>query len=61
VLAKLGWVVVAQRASHVHLKHPTRNGRVTVPVHSGETLGPGLLQSIPSQARVTVDELRTGL
>ncbi|MGH8988476.1 MAG: type II toxin-antitoxin system HicA family toxin [Acidimicrobiales bacterium] len=60
-LQKLGWMVVVQRGSHVQLKHPTRSGRVTVPVHAGETLGPGLLRSILSQAGVTADELRTGL
>ncbi|MDA8263961.1 MAG: type II toxin-antitoxin system HicA family toxin [Actinomycetota bacterium] len=60
-LGRLGWVVVTQRGSHVQLKHPTRGGRVTVPVHTGETLGPGLLRSILNQAGVTADELRAGL
>ncbi|MGH9110134.1 MAG: type II toxin-antitoxin system HicA family toxin [Acidimicrobiales bacterium] len=60
-LLKLGWVVATQRGSHVQLMHPTRGGRVTVPVHSGETLGPGLLRSILSQAGLTADELRAGL
>jgi predicted RNA binding protein YcfA (HicA-like mRNA interferase family) len=57
-LGKLGWVVVVQRGSHAQLKHPGRGGRVTVPVHSGETIGPGLLRSILSQAGVTAEELR---
>jgi predicted RNA binding protein YcfA (HicA-like mRNA interferase family) len=60
-LEKLGWTVVMQRGSHVQLKHPSRGGRVTVPLHAGETLGPGLLRSILSQAGVTVDELRAEL
>ena len=37
-LSGLGWVVVAQRGSHAHLKHPDRGGRVTVPLHAGETV-----------------------
>ena len=57
-LGKMGWVVVVQKGSHAHLKHPTRNGRVTAPLHAGETLGPGLLRSIMSQADVTADDLR---
>jgi len=57
----LGWEVVAQRGSHAQLKHPDRGGRVTVPLHAGETLGPGLVRSILAQARVTVDELRSAL
>ena len=57
-VGKLGWQVVAQRGSHAHLKHPAQDGRVTVPLHAGETIGPGLLRSILSQAGVTADELR---
>ena len=60
-LERLGWEVVTQRGSHVQLKHPARGGRVTVPVHSGETVGPGLLRSILSQSGLSADELRTAL
>ncbi len=60
-LNQLGWVVVVQKGSHVQLKHPTRGGRVTVPMHAGETIGPGLLRSILHQAGITVEELRTAL
>jgi predicted RNA binding protein YcfA (HicA-like mRNA interferase family) len=52
-LGKLGWVVVVQKGSHAQLKHPTRGGRVTVPLH-----GPALLRSILSQAGMTAAELR---
>ena len=54
-------MVVVQRGSHVQLKYPNRGGRVTVPVHAGETLGPGLLRSILIQAGLSADELRDGL
>ncbi len=57
-LSRLCWVVVTQRGSHAQLKHPQRGGRVTVPLHSGETIGPGLLRLILNQAGVTADELR---
>jgi len=57
-LGRLGWVVVAQRGSHAQLRHPTRGGRVTVPLHAGETLGPRLVASILAQAGLTADELR---
>jgi len=52
-LGKLGWVVVAQKGSHAQLKHPARGGRVTIPLHAGETIGPSLLRSILSQAGIT--------
>jgi len=60
-LGQHGWVIVVQKGSHAQLKHPSRGGRVTVPLHAGETIGPGLLRSILSQAGVTVEELRAVL
>jgi predicted RNA binding protein YcfA (HicA-like mRNA interferase family) len=45
VLESLGFRAVRTRGSHVFLKHP--DGRATVvPVHSGETIGLGLLRAI---------------
>ena len=60
-LRSLGWTVAAQRGSHVQLKHPDRAGRVTVPIHAGETIGPRLLASILVQAGLSVDEFRSAL
>jgi predicted RNA binding protein YcfA (HicA-like mRNA interferase family) len=57
-LNKLGWEVVVQRGSHAQLRHPIRKGRVTVPLHAGKVLGPGLLLSILKQAGVDADEFR---
>lgn len=45
ILQKIGFEAVRTRGSHVFLKHS--DGRITtVPVHPGETIGPGLLRSI---------------
>ena len=57
-LRRAGWEQVRQEGSHVQLRHPARGGRVTVPVHAGETIGPRLLSSILAQAGMTADELR---
>jgi predicted RNA binding protein YcfA (HicA-like mRNA interferase family) len=55
-LEKAGFAVDRTRGSHVFLKHP--DGRATaVPVHSGETLGPGLLRAILRDVEMSVDEL----
>src|SRR5579859_3996345 len=35
-LGKLGWEAVIQKGAHAQLKHPTRGGRVTVPLHAGD-------------------------
>jgi predicted RNA binding protein YcfA (HicA-like mRNA interferase family) len=60
-LGRLGWVIVVQRGSHAQLKHVTRGGRVTVPLHPAEIIGPGLLRAILAQAGVTAEEFRAAL
>jgi predicted RNA binding protein YcfA (HicA-like mRNA interferase family) len=54
VLAALwadGWAEVAQKGSHIHLKHPVKAGRVTVP-HPNRDLPIGTLKSIERQAQI---------
>lgn len=51
-----GWYVARQAGSHVHLKHPNRPGRVTIPVHAGEILKPKTLASILDHAAIELDE-----
>ncbi len=46
-----GWVQVAQKGSHVQFKHPTKDGRVTVP-HPKKDIPIGTLRSIEKQARL---------
>lgn len=60
-LGRLGWVTVTQKGSHVQLRRPDRGGRVTVPIHAGETIGPALLRSILNQAGLTAEEFRASL
>ena len=55
-LQRVGFDVDRTRGSHVFLKHP--DGRATaIPVHSGETLGAGLLRAILRDVEMSVDEL----
>jgi predicted RNA binding protein YcfA (HicA-like mRNA interferase family) len=57
ILEKFGFEVVRTRGSHVFLRHT--DGRVTtVPVHSGETIGPGLLRSILRDVELTAEDLQ---
>lgn len=44
-----GWVLVAQRGSHLQFKHGSKPGRVTVP-HPKRDLPIGTLRSIEWQA-----------
>ena len=55
-LQKLGFDVHCIKGSHHFLRHP--DGRTTmIPVHSGESLGPGLLAKILRDVERTRDEL----
>jgi predicted RNA binding protein YcfA (HicA-like mRNA interferase family) len=57
-LRRDGWTVRRQVGSHAQLIHPTKPGRVTVPVHAGAILKPKTLATALAQAGLTVDELR---
>jgi predicted RNA binding protein YcfA (HicA-like mRNA interferase family) len=55
-LGRAGFEVVRVRGSHHFLQHP--DGRSTViPVHSGETIGPGLLTKILRDVELQREQL----
>ena len=55
-LIKIGFQNVKQKGSHVRMKH--EDGRVvTIPVHSGKTLGKGLLLKILRDVDLTKEQL----
>jgi len=57
ILKRLGFNDVGQRGSHLRLTH--LDGRkTTVPLHSGETLGRGLLRKILRDVNLTPEEFR---
>ena len=60
VLRDVGFEIARTKGSHNILKHP--DGRVTVvPVHSGETIGPGLLTKILKDCDLTREEFEARL
>ena len=55
-LERVGFRVLRIKGSHHFLRH--EDGRNTVvPVHSGETIGPGLLHRILRDCQLTADQL----
>lgn len=57
LLKKAGFVIERQRGSYVFLKHS--DGRATVvPVHAGETIGPGLLAKILRDAEMIREDFQ---
>ncbi len=56
-LGRAGFETARTKGSHFYLRHP--DGRATVvPVHSGETLGPGLLVQILRDCKLSPEDLR---
>jgi predicted RNA binding protein YcfA (HicA-like mRNA interferase family) len=50
-LQRAGFVLIRTKGSHHFVRHP--DGRATVvPVHAGETLGPGLFNQILKDAEI---------
>ncbi len=59
-LRRAGFAVLRVKGSHHFLRHP--DGRATVvPVHVGETIGPGLLSQIMSDAEMDREEFERWL
>jgi predicted RNA binding protein YcfA (HicA-like mRNA interferase family) len=56
VLHKAGFATIWTRGSHHFLRHP--DGRCTIiPIHSGEIIGPGLLNKILKDIEFDVRDL----
>ena len=59
-LKRLGFEEIRVRGSHHYVRHP--DGRSTVvPVHTGETIGQGLLSKILRDCELDRDELAANL
>ncbi|MES1244859.1 MAG: type II toxin-antitoxin system HicA family toxin [Acidobacteriota bacterium] len=58
ILGKAGFEVLRIRGSHSILGHADGR-RTVVPLHAGETIGPGLLNQILRDCELTRDQLRS--
>jgi predicted RNA binding protein YcfA (HicA-like mRNA interferase family) len=56
ILKDDGWSQVGSRGSHLYFKHPSKPGKISVPVHKKETLKPKTIRSIFMQARLVNPE-----
>lgn len=56
ILERFGFRIIRTKGSHVFLRHA--DGRATVvPIHSGETIGPGLLRAILRDVEMSIEDL----
>lgn len=49
LLKRDGWIEKNQKGSHLQLIHPTKKGKVTIPIHGGD-IPKGTLNSILKQS-----------
>ena len=56
-LRRAGFEVLRIKGSHHFLQHPDGR-RTVVPVHAGETIGPGLFNKILKDTELTVDDFQ---
>ena len=59
-LQRLGFRVARVKGSHHILQHADGR-RTVVPVHAGETIGPGLMNAILKDTELTIEELERKL
>ncbi|HZF01145.1 MAG TPA: type II toxin-antitoxin system HicA family toxin [Methylomirabilota bacterium] len=59
-LRRAGFVVLRVKGSHHFLQHPDGR-RTVVPIHSGEIIGPGLLNKILKDVAVELEEFQNWL
>lgn len=56
-LKEHGYVLYASEGSHQHFIHPQKPGKVTIPVHAGKIIGPGLLKAILRQLKLKPEDI----
>ena len=57
VLEKHGWILIRVNGSHHVYRKKGNNFAISVPVHSNQDLGVGILKSIMKQANLTEKDL----
>jgi predicted RNA binding protein YcfA (HicA-like mRNA interferase family) len=62
IISDDGWVLCTQEGSHAQYKHPSKKGKVTVPIHGmNEMLDHPLVGSIFAQAAIDLKDVRKKL
>jgi predicted RNA binding protein YcfA (HicA-like mRNA interferase family) len=57
ILRRDGWFVARQAGSHAVLRHPTKPGRVVVPMHAGKDVKLGTLGGILADAGLSAEDV----
>ena len=54
ILQSIGFIKTRQKGSHVRMEH-TDGRKTTIPVHTGEKIGKGLLRKILKDSAIAVE------
>lgn len=57
-LKRAGFEEQRQRGSHLHMRRPSDNRRVTIAVHKGRIVPVGTLRAILRDADISIEEFR---
>ncbi|MFY9269458.1 MAG: type II toxin-antitoxin system HicA family toxin [Candidatus Manganitrophaceae bacterium] len=55
-MKKHGYTLYQSEGGHQHFTHPQKPGKITIPMHSGKIIGPGLLKAILRQIKLSSQE-----
>lgn len=57
LLKRHGFRLIRSKGSHQRYYNSETNAGITVPVHTGKIIGPGLLKAILKQAGLNIDDI----
>lgn len=57
IFQKLGFETSRTKGSHYILKHPDGR-RAVIPIHKGETIGPGLFSKILYESETSIEDIQ---
>ena len=54
ILQKDGWYRVSHEGSHILMKHPIKQGKISFPYHGSKEVGKGLLKRLLKDAGIKI-------
>ena len=56
ILKKDGWFEVRQAGSHIIMRHPEKEGSLSVPFHGADEVNKGLLNGLLKKANIKISK-----
>ena len=52
MLKQDGWIIIRQKGSHIVMKHPLKEGTLSIPFHGHKEVGIGFLRDTLRKAKI---------